>query len=199
MSDYDTDSDTNSDNNYDENNYDEDLEDEEEEEEPENNMMSNKYTTDGLPEEIYKKSEVRWEKPKLVRAECCQKYFRSNAYDHGTKFGLNVDGINTCIHCYFGFNVYKYEDITKLTDSEKKCLNFYTENFAKQHDNSNCDNLTQFNKCFLCETQSGVYSNSTNDSLLVDEIVDTVIDNIVIAHDVITIKKNDASDYVMIL
>jgi hypothetical protein len=149
-----------------------------------------KYTSDGLSYDNYCKSNVS--KRNLKRAECCQKYYTNDGYIHQTEYNLKVEGIQTCIHCYIGYDVQRYADCVDLTNSEEECLKYYISNFTKEHRTIDCNNKTMYGRCLLCEALNGIFPKivatqtqtlsqtlsqdvATNDQKKKEEPVETII------------------------
>ncbi len=154
-----------------------------------------KYTSDGLPSQKYEKSDVK--NDKLVRAECCYNYYKSDAYTHQTKYNLEITGMIVCIHCYFSFNIHKFPECTDLSKNEEECLKFYIDNFTKDHDTVTCQRIKTYNKCILCESKVGI----------VPKIIDKNEENIYEKlpcdtynlYDTVIVAKKPASDFVLVL
>jgi hypothetical protein len=164
------------------------------------------YTSDGLPRNEYKKSDCA--NQNLTQVECCQNYFKKDALAHKTEYNLEIQGIETCIHCYISFNSQKFADCKDLTPDEAECLKYYIENFTKTHNPTKCSRSKYNSKCFLCEALLGrkpKICTSVSDV----EIVDTVIDNSsdkfskdtkFVLSDVILIDETESGkDFVLIL
>ena len=84
------------------NDDDDDYSDDEKYDKPaKKNTRSNvnvKYSTDGWSREQYNGSNKEEE---IFISECCGKYYRHDAAKHTNSYGLAIEGIKTCIHCYF--------------------------------------------------------------------------------------------------
>ena len=115
-----------------------------------------KYTTDGLDEKEYKVSYIKQHEKKVIRCECCYKYFLARDYAHTTNYGLKVQDIIACIHCYFSFNITKYVDNIELTLNDKKCIKYYIDNFTSQHNTVKCDRMKSYNICLLCNSKKDI-------------------------------------------
>jgi hypothetical protein len=88
------------------------------------------------------------------RAECCQRYYEPTEFEHSTLYNLYIEGVNTCIHCYFGLNLHKYSDNfdpLELTKNELACYNYYLDNYTKTHSESKCFIKDMYKKCILCD------------------------------------------------
>lgn len=134
-----------------------------------------KYTSDGLARKEYKDSDCADEDLKQV--ECCHQYFKENAFSHRTVYGLEIQGIETCIHCYIKFNAQRYTELTDLTKEEEECLKYYIENFTEGHDSTKCTMSVYGSKCFLCEARNGrmpkiFKANDKNNTQVVDTVLD---------------------------
>ncbi|VBB18508.1 hypothetical protein YASMINEVIRUS_971, partial [Yasminevirus sp. GU-2018] len=152
MSDHDEDY---SDRDEDHEEQDHDYDDEEEEEEvPYKAKKLVHYNGDGLDEKDYKHSDVATDK--LVRSECCHKYFNKSAFEHQLKYGLTIPGLNTCIHCFMSFNTHKFADSIDLTKQEAECLKFYINTFMNDHNPGKCMRAQHGGKCILCDATRGV-------------------------------------------
>lgn len=111
------------------------------------------YTSDGLTENEYNNSDVAG--VGLKRSECCHRYYKENAYKHDTEFKLGIEGMATCIHCFFNLNSYKLKnDCFDMTDVEKTCLEFYINDFTENHNTEECKSRTSFGECILCDAQN---------------------------------------------
>tara|TARA_B110000908_G_C10203767_1_gene426626 strand:+ start:776 stop:1480 length:705 start_codon:yes stop_codon:yes gene_type:complete len=126
-----------------------------------------KYTTDGLDEKEYMVSNIKQKEKKVIRCECCYKYFLVKDYAHTTIYELKVHDIIACIHCYFSFNITKYIDNIELTLNDKKCIKYYIDNFTSHHNTENCDRMKSYNKCILCNSKKGIIPSY----IMADEIV----------------------------
>lgn len=120
--------------------------------------VENKYTTDGLEYKKYINSDIKRENKKVFNCEACNKYFLISEYYHTSKYKFSVDGIHTCIHCYYICNINKYinDDNTVLTELEKKCVNYYITNYTSNHDIENCIGVRINNKCLLCYSKKNI-------------------------------------------
>lgn len=164
------------------------------------------YTTDGLSEYDYRKSNVRDEK--LVRSECCYNYFKSDGYEHKKKFGLDVPGLNVCIHCYFCFNIHKYGNppLTELNENETKCLQYYIKKYTPEHKTNGCAKNMHYGKCLLCEAKAQLVAEAEQQKALESNALNTTNTSNVSnnentkcnINDVMQIKKTP-SDFVLIL
>jgi hypothetical protein len=134
-----------------------DEEEDEENSEEERPMIPICSYSDGLkPEDVGKVNP----NIKLVRADCCQKYFAPEGYKHQTEFGLQIQGITTCIHCYIDFNSNKFVDCVGMTQKDKECLRYYIDNFTKDHQTSTCLRGKHGGKCILCNALKGRYPSA---------------------------------------
>lgn len=114
-----------------------------------------KYTTDGLSESDYNKSDV-CNQGGCVKSECCGFYFNADGYTHQTKYYFGIEGMNICIHCYFSFNIEKYTKCVNLNEQEIECLKYYIDNFTEQHNSIKCNRIKSYKKCLLCESKIGI-------------------------------------------
>jgi hypothetical protein len=119
-----------------------------------NNKVNIIYTSDGLSENNYHKSNVANEE--LVRAECCHNYFKKHAYIHQTQYKLGIQGINMCIHCFISLNIHKFAECKNLTGAEEECLKYYINTFTKNHSSELCNKIRLHGKCLLCEAKIGI-------------------------------------------
>lgn len=132
-----------------ENSSDEENNDEEQSDNDDNDEI--KYTTDGLTRQEYKGSKYTGRTgKKLIQSECCHRFYKNNAFEHKNTYGLEIDGIETCIHCYISFNSKKFIDRTDLTEGEEDCLEYYIKNFTKEHSSIECTRNANGEKCVLC-------------------------------------------------
>jgi len=193
-----------------ENETDEDLVSEESSSDKEGDGDSSKknkmsYTTDGILPEKYNKHNC--EHKNLHQADCCQRYFNKDAYSHQTLYKLSIPGINTCIHCFIGFDVQKYAECDNLTQSEVECLKYYIENFTASHNSEFCSRIKQYGKCLLCESVIGIKPKILRTIDDTSEYVETSLGTSddprsIIISDIILIDKpneDDVSDYVLVL
>lgn len=188
-----------------------DTSDEEEEEvvnrgsgesEENNERELQQYNSDGLTNDEYKSASIL--RGQLVQAECCNKFFSQEGYAHKVKYGLNFQGVNTCIHCYFRLNDYKLLENSDITQKEIECLKYYINNFVEEHQPSKCNGTICGGKCVLCDAIRGVYpSIIAKDMIAIDEIVNddsitctsfSVGNNDDIYNDIRVIKQNSISD-----
>lgn len=159
-----------------------------------------KYTTDGLNETDYRRSDVAHED--LVKAECCHIYFKPEAYVHQTQYKLSVQGINMCIHCYIGFNLHKFGKCDGLTKQEEDCLRYYIEKFTNDHCLNTCNKSKIYGKCMLCESKIGIKPKvcKKNDVL---EVVESNFgmsgQPTVTTADIVLINKSSTSEFVLVL
>ena len=168
----------------------------ESEEDYENNKKElQQYNSDGLTEAEYKESKIL--RGQLTQAECCRKFFSQEGYVHKIKYGLNFAGLNTCVHCYFRLNDYKFGEKSDITQQEIECLKYYINNFVEEHQPAKCS-ITNFGgKCILCDAVRGVYPLViAKDMIAIDEIVNDNsimcdIDNDDIYNDIKVIKQNN--------
>jgi hypothetical protein len=114
-----------------------------------------KYIHDGLTDNEYRQSNVA--NNNLVKSDCCQKFFTQEGYMHQTKYGLKLQGMNTCIHCYITFNSHKFIDGQDMTQEEKDCLRYYVNTFTEDHQTMKCLRTNYGGKCVLCNTIRGVH------------------------------------------
>ena len=126
-----------------------------------------KYTTDGLDEKEYTVSKIKQKGKKVIRCECCYKYFLVKDYAHTALYELKVQDIIACIHCYFSFNITKYIDNIELTLNDKKCIKYYIDNFTSHHNTKKCDRMKSYNICLLCNSKKGIIPSY----IMSDEIV----------------------------
>lgn len=195
MSDYDTD--------YDQEEVEEEVDEDDEEDESYAKKSSNvvKYTSDGLNESDYRKSNVAHED--LVKAECCHNYFKADAYTHQTQYKLSIQGINMCIHCYICMNLHKFAECNNLTKAEEDCLRFYIEKFTDDHASESCTKNKIYGKCLLCESMVGIKPKicKKNDSIEVVESKHGSSNdfNGITTTDIVLINRPTASDYILVL
>jgi hypothetical protein len=132
-----------------------------------------------------------------------------NAYDHQKKYNLKIDGMKSCIHCYFSYISYKFANDykgEKLSKAEEECLLFYLTNFVNDHNTTKCTRTQYGGKCLLCDAKLGIYPIMTASAnikenmnpLHTDQLyataftcVDDFVINDVIVVDPITFKTND--------
>lgn len=117
-------------------------------------MDENNYS-DGIPDNYYRTNSHLFDE-KLEHAECCNYYYYKDAYEHKNKYGLYIQGMTTCIHCYISFNIDKYTTYTNLNDKEIECLKYYVEHFTNNHNINNCTRRISYGRCILCESKVGV-------------------------------------------
>lgn len=116
-----------------------------------NTPNTEKSSLDGVKDNNNNKS--------LKQAGCCYKYFDDRAFEHVRK-GLKIEGIDTCIHCYIGFNMHKYGKIENLTKIEEECLNYYINTCLAEHNTKECTRVIAGFECILCNISQGVYPPS---------------------------------------
>lgn len=150
-----------------------------------------KYTSDGLSENEYQRSDVI--NDNLMQSECCGKYFKYNAYMHQTKYKLSVVGMHTCIHCFHVFNNHKYEICKDVSENELNCLKYYLNNFTNEHDVKKCITCT-YTKCFLCDSKNGIFPMSIENDVVERHIC---ANKRVINEDVLYVKKANPHTYIM--
>ena len=92
----------------------------------------------------------------LTRAECCHMYLPKECFAHQTTYGLMIHGINTCIHCYVSFCGNRYAESLDLSPQEAKCLKYYVDTFAINHESKQCIRHQHGNKCILCDATRGI-------------------------------------------
>lgn len=134
---------------------DDDDDDEDEEDYPRPNVNRIKYITDGLNENDYKQSDVA--NNGLVRSDCCFKFFTKEGYIHQTKYGLKIQGMNTCIHCYVSFNSHKFIECLDMTQQDEECLRYYINTFTEEHQTMKCTRTSYGGQCVLCNAIRGIY------------------------------------------
>lgn len=114
-----------------------------------------KYISDGLNENDYKISNVA--NNNLVKSHCCGKFFTPAAYMHQTKYGLKIQDMITCIHCYIDFNSYKFIDCLDMTTQDEECLKYYINTFTEEHQTMKCTRTGPGSHCVLCNAIRGIY------------------------------------------
>jgi len=133
-----------------------DTDDEDEEEEYPRPVVNRiKYISDGLNENDYKQSNVV--NNGLVKSDCCFKFFTKEGYMHQTKYGLKIQGINTCIHCYVSFNSHKFIECLDMIQQEEECLRYYINTFTEEHQAIKCTRTSYGGQCVLCNAIRGIY------------------------------------------
>jgi hypothetical protein len=159
-----------------------------------------KYTSDGLSESDYRKSDVR--NDKLVQGECCHVYYTAAGYVHQTQYNLGIKGMNVCIHCFFAFNIDKFTACKDLTENEEACLRHYIDNFTKQHKIKECTRIKHYNKCLLCEAGLNIlppiYRPKEPEQYNYDAN-QPIPDNNNNNNNITVIGKSTASEYVLVL
>jgi len=155
-----------------------------------------KYTHDGLNESDYRRSDVAHEN--LIRAECCQNYFKVDAYVHQRQYKLGIQGINTCIHCHISFNLHKFAECKDLTQTEEDCLQHYIEKFTDEHGSDICTRTKNYGKCLLCESKIGILPKICRKHDSTVEVIESDL-NSVITTDILMINRTNGSDYVLVL
>lgn len=150
------------------------------------------YTHDGLTEDEYKRSNV-YKDTHIKRSECCHLYYKEDCYAHKKKYGLGIQGIMTCIHCYICFNSHKFASGLDLTPMERDCLKYYVENFSKGHKIGSCNRIKIVGSCILCQYMKGygpISCMSTVKGKVVEDVVtDTTGDAKVVYADIIEVEK----------
>lgn len=133
-----------------------DTDDEEEEEDyPRPIINRKKYISDGLNENDYKQSNVA--NNNLVKSDCCFKFFTKEGYMHQTKYGLKIQGMDTCIHCYVSFNSHKFIECLDMTQQDEECLRYYINTFTEEHQTMKCTRTSYGGQCVLCNAIRGIY------------------------------------------
>jgi len=112
--------------------------------------------SDGLVEKDYNNIDVQT-KLKYTRCECCQNYFKSEGYRHQMVYGLEIQEMIVCIHCFFSFNIIQFTECKNLTKKEDECLRYYIDNFTKSHKSDRCCRITSYGRCLLCEAHNGTF------------------------------------------
>jgi len=114
------------------------------------------YTTDGLGEKSYNRSDVKRQGKKVSMCEGCSRYYKDEAYIHKNRYYLGIEGVNICIHCYFSFTITKYVNNIDLTMNNKECIKYYIDYFTRQHNTEECIRMKLLNKCLLCDSKNGI-------------------------------------------
>jgi hypothetical protein len=157
------------------------------------------YTSDGLTRDEYKISSSSV-KELMNRAECCQNYFSQDAFVHKTQYGLEIPGINTCIHCYISFNPQTFVNCENLTHNEEECLKYYIEKFTDGHNPLKCTKSVYGSKCLLCESRLGRKPRvcKTNvDAESVETVLDGSTDKPLLVMSDILMVPNDGPEFVL--
>ena len=161
-----------------------------------------KYTSDGLSDTEYFISNVV--NQYLTKAECCQYFFKPDAYAHQTLFKLSIQGMNTCIHCYISYNLHKFTDCKKLSKIEDDCLWYYIDNFTDEHDLKTCTRKNNYGKCLLCESKVGIKPKQINNDNTLDvvelkhgSLTDDLIN--ITTTDIVLIGNNNSRNFMLIL
>lgn len=95
------------------------------------------------------------EEYEYIRAECCHKRYPSEAFAHETRYNLGIDGMKTCIYCYFTMNANRFMN-DYLTENEQNCFTFYVETYADEHESQSCIADKQ-HSCVLCNAHRKVF------------------------------------------
>ena len=106
---------------------------------------SSGYTSDGV---TYDQS-LRLKNERLEQAECCQLYFRKNAFDFD-QTNIYIDGLKMCIHCFFVLNLEKFNKKLSLSSADKNMLDKYLIEFSKDHNMNACKRTATYGTCLLC-------------------------------------------------
>jgi hypothetical protein len=171
--------------------YHDEIEDVEEEVLKKKSASKKIYTSDGV--ENADKSNTNVPADSLIPADCCHKYFTEEGYIHQSRYGLYVQGMNTCIHCFVAFNTHVYSEKSTFDDNkmqkEKECLTYYIQNFSTQHDNKKCMRTKYGGKCFLCEAQIGVYPAFMTQTIESPQEEDSDVVKTMLKYDLVVIKR----------
>lgn len=150
------------------------------------------HVSDGLTYDQYNNAA---NKHNMRQSECCHKYFFDAAYVHENKYGFNVAGIKTCIHCFFNFNTYKMKNNCEMmTQKEKECLTYYIDNFTEHHDKEKCTRRVSFGDCILCDAYVGKIPKFMKKNIIKSEKSQN---SDYVNHDVNIIEVNNTDEYIL--